>query len=175
MTARHGAVLALAMTAVSAAGMAGAVVHRLSWDASGLASGLPERAWVLAADDAAPRRLAGRLAAMGEAPPEFTAGTALMLVSSGPSLDQPDQARAGALRRQGHHFSLDVDHTQVRATGANLERNLHWRPLVQAPLPTGLAPGDYTVTVRWRAVDSLDHGSALPQPPRVQTLELRLR
>jgi hypothetical protein len=138
-------------------------VHRLARD------GPPPRemAAVVIAEAAVPSALAARLAAAG--PAEFTAGSRLMLLAAGPLLDQPDQATAQAWQRDGTQLSLNVEHSRVRAAGQVLERNIGWRPLMQAPLPDGLPPGDYRIRVHW-----LIPGAPLP-PGLTQTLALRLR
>lgn len=137
-----------------------AIVHRLPRD------GPPQRemAAVVAAADAAPATLAGRLAAAG--PADFPAGARLMLLATGPVLDQPDQARAGAWQRDGTRLSITVAHSRVRAAGQELERNIGWRPLLQAALPDGLPPGDYGITVHWQAPGAAAHS---------QTTTLRLQ
>jgi hypothetical protein len=151
------------MLAAASSWAGGAIVHRLARDSP------PQRemAAVVAAVAGAPVALAARLASAGTA--EFAAGTRLMLLSTGPVLDQPDQATALAWQRDGWRLSLTVEHSHMRAAGQLLERNLGWRPLLQAPLPEGLPPGDYTVSVHWLS----------PGTPRVpelsQTLTLRLR
>lgn len=154
------AALVLAGTACAAP----AVVHRLARDNP------PQRemAAVVPAEAAAPAVLAARLAEAG-AHTEFAAGTQLMLLATGPLLDQPDQARALGWQRDGTRLDLTVEHSRVRAAGQLLERNLGWRPLLQAPLPESLPPGDYTVSVHW-----LSPGA--PRRPELsQTLTLRLR
>lgn len=137
-----------------------ATVHRLPRDSP------PQRdmAAVVAAEAAAPAVLATQLAAAG--PAEFAAGTRLMLLSTGPLLDQPDQATALGWQCDGLRLSITVEHSRVRAAGRELERNIGWRPLLQAVLPEGLPAGDYGITVHWRSPGAPEHS---------QSATLRLR
>lgn len=153
------------------------VIHRLAFDAAGVeaARQLPERVAIVPMNGAATAVLVGLLNATPATPPAaYPAGMALMLLSGGPLLDQPDQAAAHSLLREGFEFSLILDYTSVRAAGHQLERNLPWRPLVQAALPDLLPAGEYSVTVTWRAVDKLELPAPLPGRKSVQTIKFRV-
>lgn len=112
----------------------------------------------------------------------FQQGHALMLLSSGPMLDQPDRVSVQKLVIEHMQINLVVKHTRVRDAGMSLERNLPWRPLVKVRIPSDLAAGTYTVHVRWivGASDGEGDGAGakrLPtHPPSVeQTTSFELR
>lgn len=110
----------------------------------------------------------------------FQRGHALMLLSSGPMLDQPDRVSVQKLAIEHMQINLVVNHTRVRDAGMSLERNLPWRPLVKVRIPSDLAAGTYTVHVRWIVGASAGDGAGakrLPtHPPSVeQTTSFELR
>lgn len=141
---------------------------RLAWDGQPPGRDLPEQARVLARPGAG-GDAAALAQALLQAPPAalFAAGLPLLLVSSGPPLDAPDRVEVGVWQREGQALSLDLRHTQARAEGRLLERNLRWRPLLRADLPGDLPPGRYELLVTWRGA-----GAA---PTSVQRVALELQ
>ena len=67
------------------------------------------------------------------------------------------------LIRRGDRLELEILHTAVRLQGAQLRRNIIWRPMVEVPLE--LPPGRYQLEVTWRAVAALPNGKPLDAPP----------
>jgi hypothetical protein len=92
----------------------------------------------------------------------FRAGSPTWLLAAGPVLDGPDAVLPFRLNRRDDRLDLEIRHTSVRASGVPLRRNIRWRPLVQVPLE--LPPGNYRVTITWRAVAALPDGEALDVP-----------
>lgn len=141
------------------------IVHHLSYDVAGAEAvqKLPKAVVVVPAGKS---KLAELISAFASAATlsrqEVRTKSHNVLLATGPLLDQPDQVAALPLRREGNSFTLALDYTSARATGRNLERNLRWLPMAQAAIPDKLAPGEYSVTVTWRAVSSLSNRAALP-------------
>ena len=102
------------------------------------------------------------------------AGQHIYALCAGPLLDQPDRVEPLPLKRIGRDFSLLVMHTQVRLTGAQLRKNIVWRPLIEVRLPGPLDPGRYVIDVVWQARRSLPDGPALAAPVTTsRTFEVR--
>ena len=104
-------------------------------------------------------------------PPNFEGS----IVSLGPELDSPDKVHIKRLVRRGDAIELEIVHTKADV----VDRNVPWRPLVEAPLT--LPEGNYTVTVTWRAVESVPDGEARPDveplvlTSKLQVIELKVR
>jgi len=154
------------------------VVHHLAHDVAdaGVVPRLPKAVVVIVVADAnSPERVSAFAAAAMSAPQDLPATSKLALLSTGPLLDQPDEVAGHPLKRDGNRFTLDVVYTSARATGRNLERNLRWLPLVEASLPDRLAPGEYVVSVTWRAVRALTDPVALPLEPLAEETRFFVR
>jgi hypothetical protein len=88
-------------------------------------------------------------------------GQAWSIVAIGPILDSPDQVRVRNGTLKNGMFYIEVVHTNVRAEGATLRRNIPWRPILRLPIPKSLLPGQYEVEVIWQALESLPSGKPL--------------
>ena len=148
----------------------GAVVHRPPHVTHREAFGkLPEAAVVVPRAPRDPLALAKAFAeaAKAKAPPNLPAGKPVVLLATGPWLDGPDKVAPHRLTRRGGKLALTVVHTAVRRQGAQLRRNIRWRPMVQVPL--ALPAGAYTLKVTWRALDAVPKGKPLEAPELTQT------
>jgi RNA polymerase sigma factor (sigma-70 family) len=129
----------------------------------------------------------------------FASGTPLKLLAAGPTLDSPDEAAVVKLTRRGGRLDLEIAYTSAVARGEVLKQNVPWRPLVTVPVelppdnpnalprkvqrsrdgvvqeglefggPYELPPGRYTLTVTWRAVETLPDGKPHDVKPTVST------
>lgn len=75
------------------------------------------------------------------------------VIAVGPYLDSVDQVEVQAVVRHADLVEIELCYTRQRLLGAQLRRNVIWRPLVVIPLR--LTAGDYRLSVKWRAVTSL--------------------
>jgi RNA polymerase sigma factor (sigma-70 family) len=97
--------------------------------------------------------------------PELKSGANLNILAAGPVLHVPDEAVARRLVRRGNRLDLEVLHTQTD----RIDRNVPWQPLVRVPVD--IPPGRYTLTVTWRAVESLANAKPLNKPPQVNRFD----
>ena len=141
-----------------------AVIHRLQVGAPGdpVFWDLPEGVAVLPASIAAPAALRDAFLAAralaGE--PHFARGLGLNAVSLGPVLDGPDHVGLRELSVAHDPLLLHIAYTRVRHSGAELRRNVSWRPLLAVALPaTALAPGPHELRAAWQEVDTGNESS----------------
>jgi len=146
-----------------------AVVHRPTHITKRkVLAGLPEGLVVVTspAEDVVALAKQFRKAAAAEHP-VVREGVTLCILAAGPMLDGPDKVQPGKLVRRGSRIELEILHTAVRLRGAQLRRNIIWRPLVQVTLE--LPAGRYQVEATWLAVAALPDGKRLEAPPRVNS------
>jgi hypothetical protein len=86
----------------------------------------------------------------------FSTVEPMFAVSPGPLLDNTDFALVKSFTRRGNDLELTVVHTSARQAGMRLMRNIPWQPVVFAP--TDLPAGDYTMKVKWIALETLPDG-----------------
>jgi hypothetical protein len=118
---------------------------------------------ILANAPTSPETLTAALATVSAASTaKFHVAEALSAVSIGPVLDSPDKVELQDFARIDNRLVLRIDYTRIRMTDITLPRNLPWRPMLVAPVPTGLTPGRYEVEAVWRAVSAIPGGHPLP-------------
>ena len=154
----------------------GAVVHRPvnAFDRQEFGS-LPQAAVLMGGNASADgQRLASRFAAAhADGRTNFAAGTKLVVLSTGPLLDGPDQIAVHPMLRHGNQLDLEIAHTQVRLQDAPMLRNVTWRPIVEVALPE-LPAGRYQLLVRWQPLASLPDGTPLSSTGTIQALSFEL-
>lgn len=102
----------------------------------------------------------------------FPVGLSLAVLSLGPVLDSPDQFTAESFTRKGDTLTLNIVYTNVRLRGAQLRRNICWRPIMAVPLniPANEA-GKLKLVVTWTALESIPDGKPLHEvKPRTDEL-----
>lgn len=112
---------------------------------------------VVVASPPADKRALAVAYALGAAPepsefvfPKFRSRDKICALTVGPLLDSPDQVTVKSLTRRGEELELLIEHTQVRAEGAQLRRNIIKRPMVEAPI--SVPAGTYRMTVIWKPI-----------------------
>jgi RNA polymerase sigma factor (sigma-70 family) len=105
--------------------------------------------------------------------PVVPVGPGLTALAAGPLLDLPDQATVASLTRRGDNLEMEFAYTSAVAEGKQLLRNVPWRPLARVPLD--LPPGDYQLTVTWRARATLPAGKPHDVKPTVSTAAFTVR
>jgi len=134
---------------------------------------LPEAVAVVAAPPGELAELAKTFAkAVADKSGLFRGPSPAHALATGPELDGPDKVALRRLVRRGTELELEVVHTAVRAQGAQLRRNIRWRPMVQVPLK--LPSGRYELKVTWRALAALPDGKPLETPRLTRSVKFEL-
>lgn len=123
----------------------------------------PEAVGVIADAPATPEALGAALASIGaQSSPQLRKTQRLSVVTVGPVLDSPDKVQLRDFTRGDGRLILRIDYTRIRMTGITMPSSLPWRPILVAPVPTGLTRGRYEVEAVWRAVSAIPDGNPLP-------------
>lgn len=147
------------------------VTHRLEFDANNpnLVLSLPAGVATIDSPPANPEGLAVsyRTVLLAGGGRTYRSSSKLYIVSAGPLLDHADRVNTGGLERKDGRFTLAILYSSARLRGAEIRKNVAWRPLIQVALPEGLAPGRYQIEVSWQAVEPVPNGKPLDTPPLV--------
>jgi hypothetical protein len=151
-----------------------ALVHRPARAADRAAfAKLPEAAVAIASPPTNLSKLAKVFAEAAARPAAFKGESPVVALATGPMLDGPDRVVPRRLVRRGERLELEIAHTAVRRQGAQLRRNIRWRPMAQVPL--ALPAGRYRLEATWRAVASLPDGKPLEGPAQTCSVEFEIR